>query len=1268
MLPWTIVLVMVSLHVSLSHARTLYVKTNESDSSPCPDSNNVECETLDWYSKNVSGTFTNDTVMVFLEGSHLLQMLIKVTNCSNFTMIGNGMVVYTDNNRPQPTTWISCNGGQSATSAAGLLFINSSQITITKLGLESCSANASLELNLDVYFGLAFRQGGDILLNTITINNTAGFGLQCDNVHGNIQIMNSVFSNSHGIKNGNSSQQFGGNARFWFGDQCTDVSTNVTIDNSSFLYGLEVQKNTNTNASGLQIYINCQLVNVSINNITAKGNKGVTSGNLALTIIDTGSNVSTIHIQNSQFIDGSAAKGGGIRFWSLINNTGKSNSSVKEKVHVKLLTIVNCTFRNNSARSTGGAIYIAHYVDKDYYSHHRQRQIEIINCTFQENTGGNGAVMEVLKQTFPDYISHLTPQFSVNVTNCTIENNGLAPDNKNSIVAVIGTKSMIVSYSTFRNNSGSVISLRNCNLRFEGEIHFVNNNAAYGGALRVCGSSLVFLHKGTNVFFTNNTAQKGGAIYAQQGCLDSPPACLFQPAVPNIEYIEEFGNLMKLKFINNSAHRAGDAIYGGSFDHCFTIRKYMSHYNRRHSYFYCKRLYHAILDTSKQMGQSCISSDPQGVCFCDHQGIPNCRAADNSHKELDVFPGQSFSVSITAIGQGNKTTIGLIDAHLVERHSSVLISINNSLVSRQGCTNLTYKVSSQNPPTILTVNFSAVTNNINAYYTPINTTAVLYVHECPFGFKLIDGVCSCDPLLLQLSNQVQCSIDKQQILIPANTPSWFGCINVDDDDAGGSNESLCYLATSALCNYHCSSDALTLDVSNRTTLNTDDQCLPGRTGIVCGACKEGLSRVLGEDTKCKPCSHLNLLFLIPTFLLSGLAMVALLTFLNVTITEGTIGGVIFYANIVYTHRYLFANDHQKILSKLCRVFVSWLNFDVGFELCFFNGLTGYQQIWLSYGYIFYLMALQATIIFLCRRFIFFTRLFGRHVVKVLATVTFLMYSPLTNAIIQTLTFNKLSISQPNGTETRLVWYYDGNVQYLGTKHTPLFVVSLLCLAVMMWLTFSLLLIQCLQKRANLFCFKWVEKLRPFFEAFTGPCHDNYRFWPGFLLLMRLGLYALNTVDQIFTYSTHQKLLTSFGTSIACVVMLAFSCIFPRGVYKKWLLNVLEFSFLLNLCITSALWTVSGGNNSAVMYTSVLIAVITFLGIVTFHLGEKMKHKFRSCSQATFVKLADKFNITRRAYFPPADDTTTPLFHQRLPQVTNNERYRESLIGTDGVIN
>ena len=182
-------------------------------------------------------------------------------------------------------------------------------------------------------------------------------------------------------------------------------------------------------------------------------------------------------------------------------------------------------------------------------------------------------------------------------------------------------------------------------------------------------------------------------------------------------------------------------------------------------------------------------------------------------------------------------------------------------------------------------------------------------------------------------------------------------------------------------------------------------------------------------------------------------------------------------------------------------------------------MDGYQHVWFLYGYILYLIAVQVIIIVLCRRFVLFTRLFGRDIVKVLATLLFLTYSPLTYTILQTLQCTYLHISTPNGTEKRLVWYFDGNVPCLGAKHIPLFIVGITCAVAGWWFTFSLLLVQCLQRRANLFCFRWVEKFRPFFEAYTGPCHDNYRFWPGFLMFMRLGLYILNTLTPMFCLQT-----------------------------------------------------------------------------------------------------------------------------------------------------
>ena len=65
------------------------------------------------------------------------------------------------------------------------------------------------------------------------------------------------------------------------------------------------------------------------------------------------------------------------------------------------------------------------------------------------------------------------------------------------------------------------------------------------------------------------------------------------------------------------------------------------------------------------------------------------------------------------------------------------------------------------------------------------------------------------------------------------------------------------------------------------------------------------------------------------------------------------------------------------------------------------------------------------------------------------------------------------------------------------------------------------------------------------------------------------------------------------------------------VYKSWYLDVLEVSFILNLGIL-AVATIyvnqSGGSQAAVAYTSVGIAFLTFVGIITYHIYKQIKSK------------------------------------------------------------
>ena len=66
----------------------------------------------------------------------------------------------------------------------------------------------------------------------------------------------------------------------------------------------------------------------------------------------------------------------------------------------------------------------------------------------------------------------------------------------------------------------------------------------------------------------------------------------------------------------------------------------------------------------------------------------------------------------------------------------------------------------------------------------------------------------------------------------------------------------------------------------------DELCAFNRAGILCGGCKTGFSIVQGSS-RCKTCSNLMVLAIIPSFLLSGLLLVIFLMLLNLTVSIGT---------------------------------------------------------------------------------------------------------------------------------------------------------------------------------------------------------------------------------------------------------------------------------------------------------------------------------------------------------------------------------------------
>ena len=111
-----------------------------------------------------------------------------------------------------------------------------------------------------------------------------------------------------------------------------------------------------------------------------------------------------------------------------------------------------------------------------------------------------------------------------------------------------------------------------------------------------------------------------------------------------------------------------------------------------------------------------------------------------------------------------------------------------------------------------------------------------------------------------------------------------------------------------------------------------------------------------------------------------------------------------------------------------------------------------------------------------------------------------------------------------------------------------------------------------------------------------------------MLLVRCALFLGFAFNVSGNDSTNLLVISS--TVIGIIVGFALSGM----VYKSWYLNALELSFILNLAILAvATYHVnqSGGSQTAVAYTSVGIAFLTFVGIVTYHIYLRIKSKVQN---------------------------------------------------------
>ena len=808
--------------------------------------------------------------------------------------------------------------------------------------------------NTAVYGSMILVENGSLLFSASQ--------MFCNNFayhHGGILIENTQID-MHGqsaFVNNTAQRQAG--SSIWGFDCAVNITGNIKFISNSALFG-----------AGALSVVRC---NLTFNgNIAFHNNSGVVIG--------------AVSIGNS-----SAIFEGSTRF---TNNHAQHLSGTLTIAFSNVTFLGSVAFVGNTANQSGSAAIIASYGNIHFDG----------ETTFINNSGESGTAL---------YLIGVTVEFngeSFFVNNTAVFQGG-------ALYTVNSKLSFSRAFLFSGNHAGSLggaIAAANSSLECTTNGTFLNNLAMEGGGLSLERDSIFLFLLTVTIKFSNNTAQRGGAIHIRDNvqsvaCTNdplntklNPPRCFFDVLSEN--YLE----YKPLLFEHNTAIEGGSALYGGRLDKCELDKQFENT---------SLSIFHELSEFQTNNSNShLITSAPFRICFC-VENEPNCNYRPSAFL---VQRGETFSISIAALDQADQPIPAVIRSYILSSAGMYTHLRRGDPLQQTGrsCTDLRYQVFSEDESQEVILYAEGPCRDIGEARKSIHLT----FHPCPLGFQLLQAECVCDKQLQTFTTE--CNIEDATVTRSSNF--WMSPYYSENDTYIG-----------LILHPHCPFDYCVMGPKNISPSDPDSLCNHNRSGILCGACQQNFSLPLGSS-RCLKCENAYLSLIIP-LALSGIALVVVLFVLKLTVAIGTINGLIFYANVLAVNRSTFSPTGE---TNVLTIFIAWLNLDLGIETCFYDGMDTYAWVWLQFVFPVYVWMLVGLIILASSVSMRIAKIFGTNPVSVLATLFLLSYAKILRTIIAALSFT--IVDYPDGSRVT-VWLYDGNITFFASKHIPLCVTALFTL-------------------------------------------------------------------------------------------------------------------------------------------------------------------------------------------------------------------------------
>ena len=718
--------------------------------------------------------------------------------------------------------------------------------------------------------------------------------------------------------------------------------------------------------------------------------------------------------------------------------------------------------------------------------------------------------------------------------------------------------------STFTDNIGSVIHGIDSSIHLSGQMIFTNNTALNGAGVYIERNGYLYLKQHLKARFVGNNAfLSGGAIYIKSSSHNGMCG------------LQTIGNHGNVTFINNTANTAGNAIFLTPMHNCINDGKYHSHW-KSHFYHFFKL---SKLDTQDRLLQ--ISTSPIRYTIHFNQSYP-----------LQLYPGHIFLIAITAHDTSernvsSKVDIGVYMKEHATQNARVWLSQFGGNQVKENVDRTIFHLS-------LHTNTEKQRAAILVFSIPSLYMKTLDIEflSCPLGFTLetFTGTCKCSQVLTTVSETVNCYINDKIIEKPFYIDFWIGGIHNKTILAISKSCPFTYCTYNPFYTYiKSTTEGMMLTDHNKKQLQP--YCLHNRSGVLCGGC-DTQSVVFGTSD-CKECSNIWLLTIF-IYAMAGIVLIVVLYAFKITLITGKFNGMIFYAQAanaglleILSLPYNGTNMIADKTRQCCYLFLSFLNLNLGFPLCFYDGMNQLWKTGLSLVFPVYLLSIVAVIIIISRHSTWLSNRTSHSSIQVLVTVVHLSFSKLLIILIDV--FTPATVYTANGTHH--VWYWDGNYSYMSELHWPLGAVALtiVCICILPYITVLTLgkfMIR-YSKRGNFY-------LRPIYEAVHAPYKAGTEYWFAAKLLLLIIIYIIYV-----TFRTRDSKILYVGVASLLAVFLIAEALFRP--FKTKALNLLDCWLMINISLVYiSLRNGLLGFINIFALLAVVLALFTFVVVLVQH--------------------------------------------------------------------